>query len=169
MTLASVTVSPARWASPPCALPAGRSERSRLVSKRPSARRISSRLHDPGEDVGRVIELHDLGDRLNGLLFVVPLVVGGILVGKPGGPRLSGRVVYEVILVVVDQHDRSNLHEPLLVGVQEAAQLLRRLVEEVPSLELRLLGELTQRIDPGRAHGLYTKSGPIRSRRKMMC
>ena len=83
--------------------------------------------------------------------------------------RLGRRVVDEVILIVVDEHDGSDLDQPLLVGVEEATQLLRRLVQEVPPLELRLLGELAQGVDAGRAHGLYTKSGPIRSRRKMMC
>jgi hypothetical protein len=74
-----------------------------------------------------------------------------------------------VILVVVDEHDGADLDQALLVGVKEATQLLGRLVQEVPPLELCLLGELAKGLDSGRGHGLYTKSGPIRSRRKMMC
>src|SRR5439155_10662027 len=140
-----------------------------LVGWEQVTRRIPGRIYQPGENVGGVVQRDDLGDRLDHLLLVVPLAIGGVLVGQACGPGLVRRVVDEVVLLVVDEHDGADLGEALLVGIQEPAQLFGRLVQEVPTLELRLLGELAKGVDPGRAHGLNTKSGPIRSRRKMMC
>ena len=140
-----------------------------LIGWQQVGRGITRRVDEPREDIGRVVELDDLGDGLHHLLLVVPLVVRGVLVGEARGPRLVRGVVDEMVLVVVDEDDGADLREALAVGIQEAAQLLGRLVQEIPPLELCLLGELAEGLDPGRGHGLYTKSGPIRSRRKMMC
>jgi hypothetical protein len=118
-----------------------------LIGRQQVVDRVARRLHEPGEDVGRVVELHDLRERLDHLLFVIPLVVGGILIGEARGPRLVDRVEEQVVLVVVDQLDRTDLPQPLAIGVHEAPQLLGRLVQEVATLELRLLGELSQRGD----------------------
>ena len=84
-------------------------------------------------------------------------------------------MVEEVVLRVVDELDRADLTQPIPVRLQEAAHLLGRLVEEVATFELCLGGQLAERDEAGRAaarstgHGLYTKSGPIRSRRKIVC
>ena len=133
------------------------------------AGRVAGGLDEPGQDVGQVVELHHLAHRVDRLLLVVPLAVGGVLVGEPGGPHLVDRVEDEVVLLVVDQLDRADLAQPLAVCLEEAAQLLGRLVDEVAPLELGLAGQLAEGGDAGRAHGLKTRSGPIRSRRKMMC
>ena len=82
---------------------------SELVGGQQMRCRIAGGLDDPGEDIGGVVELDDLGDRLDGLLLVVPLVVGRVLVGEARGPRLVGRVVDEMVLVVVDQNDGADL------------------------------------------------------------
>ena len=140
-----------------------------LVGRREVVDRVAGRGGEPGQDVGQVVELSHLAHRLDSLLLVIPLVVGGVLVGETRGPHLLDRVVDEVVLLVVDQLDRTDLAQPLPVGAQEAAQLLGSLVQEVGSLQLRLAGKLTQRGQPRSAQGLYTMSGPIRSRRKMTC
>ena len=113
--------------------------------------RVAGRLHEPGEDVGRVVQLDQLADRVDQLLLVVPLAVGRILVGEPRGPRLVDRVVEQVVLLVVDELDGADLAQPLAVLVQESAELLGRLVQEVASLELGLGGELAQRNEAWRA------------------
>ena len=131
--------------------------------------RVARRLDQPLHDVGRVVELDQLGEVVHLLLLVVPLPVGRVLVGEPGDPQLVDRVVAEEVLLVVDQRDLADLPKPLAVGLQEAPDLLGGLDDEVAPLENGFLRQLAEGDQPRRGHGLYTRSGPIRSRRNMTC
>ena len=120
---------------------------SQLVGRDEVAGASRAVCDEPGEDVGRVVELDQLADRVEHLLLVVPLVIRRILVGEAGRPGLVHRMEEQVVLLVVDELDRTDLAKALLVRVEETTQLLGGLVQEIAALELGVGGQLAQRDD----------------------
>ena len=129
------------------------------------------RVREGLEDVGRVVELDDLGGALEDLRLAHPLAGLVVEVAASGAEGEVGRDREEV-RVVVDQRQPADRVDPGGVVAEEAVQLLRRLDEEVGPLEGGLSRDLTQLVASGihrfaSDQGWNSRSGPIRSRRNI--
>ena len=137
--------------------------------------RLAGRLGERGVDVGRVVELDELGGALDDLGLAHPVAGHLVLVSAPAA-EAEVRRDREVVGLLVDERQAAEHRDPLLVVVKELAQLLGRLDQEIGAFEGGVRRELSEQVVVavhGRlravrgVYGWYSRSGPIRSRRNI--
>ena len=101
--------------------------------------------------VGRVVELDDLGGALDDLGLGRPVPGQLVEVAGPAAER-EVRRDREVVRILVDQDEAAELVDPVLVRVEELAELLGRLDEEVGALEGSVARDLPEQIVTARVH-----------------
>ena len=89
------------------------------------AGRLAGGLGERGVDVGRVVQLDELRGRLDDLGLADPLAGDVVEVAAPAAEVQVGRD-RQVVGLVVDQGHPAEDGDPVLVVVEEAAQLLGR-------------------------------------------
>ena len=139
---------------------------------------LAGGLGERGVDVGRVVELDELGGGLDDLGLADPLAGHVVEVAAAAAERQVGRD-RQVVGLVVDERQAAEDRDPVLVVVEEAAELFGRLDDEVGALEGGIRRELPEQVvvaihewSPpfvwsGKVYGWYSRSGPIRSRRNI--
>ena len=126
-----------------------RSPRPRGRRPRRSARRqaggLAGRLGERGVDVGRVVELDELGGVLDDLGLADPLA-GRVV--EVAAPAAEGQVRRdrEVVGLLVDERQPADRRDPLAVAVEELAQLFGGLDQEIGSFEGGVRRELTEQV-----------------------
>ena len=134
--------------------------------------------------VGRVVELDELGGRLDDLGLAHPLAGGLVEVPAAAAERQVGRD-REVVGVLVDEGEPADVADAVAVALDERLELVGGLDEEVGPLEGGVGRELTQvvaaRVHPSPPSSpstpvratdscvqpWYSRSAPIRSRRNI--
>ena len=104
---------------------------------------LAGGLGEGGEDLGRVVQLDQLGGALDDLGLGVPLAGDLVLVARARTERAIRRD-RQVVRVVVDQHQPAGLVDAPLVGGDELHQLLAGVGQEGGALEGGLGGNLAE-------------------------
>ena len=101
------------------------------------------RLGEGLQDVGRVVDLDELGSRVDDLGLGDPVAARLVVDAAPAAERPVRRDG-QVLGIVVDQDQPAELADPALMATHEPIQLLARARQEVGALDLGVTGHVGQ-------------------------